>query len=203
MIRLFLILLLPVFVFGQGVVEISIKGYSDGKKENPQVDRIEAILDAKKQAIEYAGVEITSYISIEDSKMKESYLESKADGVLLPGYNIIDVGYTANGVYVVVLTGKVISRSAQGVDKEIKYALKQLEHEDQRTRQKGVDALHEIIKKKDEISSPQAYYYLFKSGYGNDDLYMQFSTYYPDNPLFEIVSKRYLGTCWLVRGLGQ
>ena len=36
MIRLFFILLLPVFLFGQGVVDISIKGYSDGKKENPQ-----------------------------------------------------------------------------------------------------------------------------------------------------------------------
>lgn len=192
MIRLFFILLLPVFLFGQGVVDISIKGYSDGKKENPQKDRIEAIMDAKKQAIEYAGVEIESYIYIEDSKIINSYIESKANGVLLPGYNIIDVGYTEKGVYIVVLTGKVISKNTQGIDREIKYALKLLEHEDQRTRQKGVDILNEIIKQKDDISSPQAYYYLFKSGYGNEDFYVQFSKYYPSHPLLEIVSKRYL-----------
>jgi hypothetical protein len=42
----------------------------------------------------------------------EDYVESLAEAVLLPGYQILDMGYSANSTYQVVLIGKVSVRGS-------------------------------------------------------------------------------------------
>lgn len=88
-------------------LDVTIKGLDDGKKTTRQQDYREAVLDAKRQAIEQAGVKVSSRSTVVNSKLAEDYIESQAEAVLLPGFQIIDIGYTADGTYQVVLSGKV------------------------------------------------------------------------------------------------
>lgn len=89
------------------VIDISVKGISDEKKDGAQKDRMEAIMDAKRQACEKAGIKIKSESKVENFQLTYDLIESKAEGVLMPGFQIIDVGYTADGPYNVVLVGKL------------------------------------------------------------------------------------------------
>ncbi|MBN1766018.1 MAG: fibrobacter succinogenes major paralogous domain-containing protein [Sedimentisphaerales bacterium] len=104
---IFLIFLLIPSIFSQEIIDVSIKGISDGRKSSERVDRDEAIMDAKLQAVERAGVNIKSVTEIENFVMKKDWIESKAEAYLMPGYQIIDVGYGADRLYHVVLVGKV------------------------------------------------------------------------------------------------
>lgn len=88
-------------------IEISIKGIDDGVKTTKQQDYKEAVLFAKQQAIERAGVVIKSKTTIENLVTKEDFIESKCEGILLPGYKVIDIGYTQSGNYQIVLIGKI------------------------------------------------------------------------------------------------
>lgn len=97
--------LLP--IFSQDEITISVKGISDANKDGRQKDRLEAIVDAKRQACEKAGIKIESSTKVEDFQVKHDLIESQARAVLLPGFQIIDIGYVADGTYNVVLTGKV------------------------------------------------------------------------------------------------
>jgi len=88
-------------------VDISVKGISDAKNDGPQKDRQEAILDARRQACEKAGIELKSKTTVENFQTTYDLVETHSEGVLLPGYQIIDVGYVQDGTYNVVLTGKL------------------------------------------------------------------------------------------------
>jgi|GEM_PF-1436550 hypothetical protein len=88
-------------------LDVTIKGFDDGKKTNRQQDYKEAVLDAKRQAIEQAGVTVESKSTVKNSVLQEDFIESKAKAVLLPGFQIMDIGYMQDGTYQVVLTGKV------------------------------------------------------------------------------------------------
>lgn len=88
-------------------LDVTIKGLDDGRKTSRQQDYREAVLDAKRQAIEQAGVKVTSKSTVINARLQEDYIESQAEAVLLPGFQIIDIGYTADGTYQVVLSGKV------------------------------------------------------------------------------------------------
>ncbi len=101
------VFLLTVAAFSQETIGVSVQGISDGVKNSKRQDRDEAILDAKLKAIERAGVSIEAVTTMENFKLKQDWVESKAQAVILPGFNIIDVGYGADGLYHVVLTGKV------------------------------------------------------------------------------------------------
>ena len=90
-----------------GVIEVVITGLSDPRRDGPQRDREEAILNAKLQAIERAGVSIQSVTELENFVLKRDRVEQTAGGVLLPGHRIQDLGYGADGVYRVVLVGEV------------------------------------------------------------------------------------------------
>jgi len=105
---LILSLVFTVTSFARGeVIDIAIKGVDDGVKTTKQQDYKEAVLFAKRQAIERAGVEIEAITSVKNLIVQEDYIESKSKGVLLAGYQIIDVGYTEDGTYQVVLVGKL------------------------------------------------------------------------------------------------
>jgi len=91
------------------LVDVLIEGYDDGVKSSLRNDREEALIDAKRQAIERAGVRMTSTTQMEDFVVKKDWVESKAKAVLLPGFQIIDKGYQADGSYLVILSGRIRS----------------------------------------------------------------------------------------------
>ncbi|MDO9069547.1 MAG: hypothetical protein Q7W05_13985 [Deltaproteobacteria bacterium] len=99
-------LLLNAPVLGE-TLDVTIKGFDDGKKTSRQQDYKQAVLDAKRQAIEQAGVTVESKSTVKNSVLQEDYIESQAKAVLLPGFQIMDIGYMQDGTYQVVLSGKV------------------------------------------------------------------------------------------------
>jgi hypothetical protein len=100
------ILSTPVVLFAE-TIEVLIKGVDDGIKTRRDRDYMEAIMNAKLQAIERAGVSIKSITKVENFKLKYDMIESKANAILLPGFQIFDMGYQKDGTYQVVLSGKV------------------------------------------------------------------------------------------------
>ncbi len=105
---LLLVILFNTNLFSQEILDISIHGISDGIINSKQRDRDEAILDAKIKAIERSGLTIQTHTVIEDFKLKKDFIESKAKAYLMPGYNILDIGYGEDKLYHVVLVGKLI-----------------------------------------------------------------------------------------------
>lgn len=100
------ILLPPHSVFAE-TIDVLIKGISDGVKTGRTRNYQEAVMNAKLQAIERAGVSIKSMTKVENFQLKYDMVESKANAVLLPGFQIIDMGYQKDGTYQIVLSGKV------------------------------------------------------------------------------------------------
>jgi len=94
---------------GEALVDVLIEGYDDGVKSSLRNDREEALIDAKRQAIERAGVRMTSTTKMENFVIKKDWVESKAKAVLLPGFQIIDKGYQADGSYLIILSGRIRS----------------------------------------------------------------------------------------------
>jgi len=88
-------------------IDVLIKGMDDGKKTSRDRDYAEAVMNAKLQAIERAGVSIKSMTKVENFQLKYDMVESQAAAVLLPGFQVIDMGYQKDGTYQVVLSGKV------------------------------------------------------------------------------------------------
>ncbi|NQT70970.1 MAG: DUF1566 domain-containing protein [Desulfobacteraceae bacterium] len=93
-------------VSSAGTIDVIIKGIDDGVKTNNQQDYNEAVMNAKLQAIERAGVEIQSITQVANFRTKFDMVEGEAKAVLLPGFQIMDIGYLKNGTYQVVLIGK-------------------------------------------------------------------------------------------------
>jgi len=107
---LFTILLLGLsqpFNAAAEVIEVLIKGIDNGTITSRDRDYKEAVMNAKLQAIERAGVSVKSITKVENFKLKYDMVESKASAVLLPGFQIIDMGYQKDGTYQIVLSGKV------------------------------------------------------------------------------------------------
>jgi len=102
----FLIFLNPIMAFSE-TIDVLIKGIYDGSKTSRDRAYKEAVMNAKLAAIERAGVEITSFTKVENFTLKYDMVESKAKALLLPGFQVIDMGYQADGTYQVVLSGKV------------------------------------------------------------------------------------------------
>ncbi len=87
---------------------VAIKGLDDGHRTTRQKDYQEALLDAQRQAIEQAGVRIESRTTVQNAQLQSDFIESQAKAVLLPGFQVIDIGYTADGTYQVVLSGRIL-----------------------------------------------------------------------------------------------
>jgi len=105
-------------ISAQNTIDVVVEGISDGVRNTKQKDRDEAIMDAKLKAIERAGVDITSVTTIENFQLKKDWIESKAKASILPGFQIVEVGYAADGLYHVVLSGKVTSTSKIGATED-------------------------------------------------------------------------------------
>ena len=91
----------------QDVIDVAVKGISDNSRDGAQKDRQEAIMDAKRQACEKAGVQIEARTTVENFQTIYDLVESQAAAVLLPGFQVIDNGYGEDGTYSVVLVGKI------------------------------------------------------------------------------------------------
>lgn len=112
-----LIFLLP-FMSVAGPIEVNIKGIDDGVKTSKQQDYREAVLFAKREAVERAGVQIKSMTTVADLILESDYIETQAEAVLQSGYTIMDIGYQNDGTYLVILIGKV--RTTAGAREETK-----------------------------------------------------------------------------------
>lgn len=97
---------LPCVSFAE-TIQVSVEGFSSRNSGNRQHDYREAVLDAKKKALEQAGVKIESTTTVKNYQLHEKYIESKCEGVLLPSFHITKVGYAEDRLYHVFLTGKI------------------------------------------------------------------------------------------------
>jgi hypothetical protein len=108
--KIFVLILLFFFVQSlpaQDIIDVAVKGISDNSRHGAQKDRQEAIMDAKRQACEKAGVRIEAKTTVENFQTVYDHVESQAAAVLLPGFQVIDNGYGEDGTYSVVLVGKI------------------------------------------------------------------------------------------------
>jgi hypothetical protein len=115
--RHIVLMLLAVSAFSlqaQEIIDVGVRGISDATRDGAQKDRQEAILDAKRQACERAGLKIEASTTVENFQTVYDYVETQAESVLLPGFQIIDSGYGEDGTYTVVLVGKVQTIMAEG-----------------------------------------------------------------------------------------
>jgi hypothetical protein len=173
-------------LYAQNVIEITVKGISNQQNDGAQQDRLEAIVDAKKQACEKAGIRIESKTTVENFKVIQDLVESQAATVLLPGFQLIDVGYVLDGTYQVVLSGKIkILEEEENIsNKEMRYA-KSLN--DREKYGECRDILSKYIDSEDKNVAAElkeeSYYYYIKWGYSYDideDVH-KFTAYYPDS----------------------
>ena len=181
-----LLLILTASVFAQEIIDISVKGISNQKNDGAQQDRLEAIMDAKRQACEKAGMTIESKTKVENFQIAYDYIETQAETVLLPGFQLIEIGYVQDGTFQVVLTGKikVLAGEEPVSAKELRYA--------QSLRDRGKHTECEAILKKyidgedkeaSEELKEEAFYCFIKWGYAWDtqESVHKFAAYYPDS----------------------
>jgi len=162
-------------------IDVQIKGVDDGAKTTKQRDYKEAVLFAKREAIERAGVKIKSMTTVKDLVVNSDYIESQAEALLLPGYNILDMGYSADGTYQIVLIGKVKTVS-EGIDsKELRYAKSLI---DRGESSKARKIIADIIKNsKDDNVVAEAMYcqVLWKFAADEKDTFEKLRAYYPNS----------------------
>ena len=162
-------------------IDVQIKGVDDGAKTTKQRDYKEAVLFAKREAIERAGVKIKSMTTVRDMVINSDYIESQAEAVLLPGYNILDMGYSTDGTYQVVLVGKVKTVS-EGIDsKELRYAKSLM---DRGEKDKAKRIITDIIENsKDDNAVAEAMYcqVLWKFASDAQDTFEKLKAYYPNS----------------------
>jgi tetratricopeptide (TPR) repeat protein len=97
-------------------MHVRVTGLSDGTYSGKTKDRKEAILDAKRQALEQAGIDIKSKTTVKNYRLEEDLIESEAKGNLR--FDIVDMGYDGK-IYKVELVGDVVkNESISKQDKE-------------------------------------------------------------------------------------
>ncbi|MEE8432186.1 MAG: DUF1566 domain-containing protein [Candidatus Desulfatibia sp.] len=163
-------------------IDVYIKGVDDGVRTTKQQDYKEAVLFAKREAIERAGVKIKSMTTAKDMVVNSDYIESKAKAALMPGYNIIDIGYSADGTYQIVLIGKVRSAVSEAIDsKGLRYA-KSLYDMGKKSDAKKI--INDILKNSQEDGTvAEAMYYQVLWKFSSDPAitYAKLEAYYPDS----------------------
>ncbi|MEE9911905.1 MAG: hypothetical protein K4571_09280 [Deltaproteobacteria bacterium] len=68
----------------QDIIDVKIIGFDNGVKTNKQQDYREAVLNAKAQAIERAGVEVKSTSKVKDFQLAEDYIETRSQASCCP-----------------------------------------------------------------------------------------------------------------------
>lgn len=101
------------------IIDVNIKGIDDGIKTSRQQDYQEAVMNAKLQAIERAGASIEAITQVVNFQLKYDAVESKSKAMLMPGFQIIDIGYVADGTYQIVLAGRIQTDRQEAPNREI------------------------------------------------------------------------------------
>jgi len=165
-----------------GTIDVQIKGIDDGVRATKQQDYKEAVLFAKREAIERAGVKIKSITTVKDMVVNSDYIESKAEAILMPGYNIIDIGYSADGTYQVVLVGEVRTNVSEAIaSKELRYAKSLF---DMGKSSDAKDIINGILKdSEDDNTVAEAMYCQVLWNFSSDPTttYAKLQAYYPDS----------------------
>ena len=181
----FLLLLVP-SLFAQEIVEIVVKGISDATDSGAQRDRLEAMMDAKRQACEKAGVQLASKTTVENFQILFDYIESQSEAILMPGFQVIDVGYVKDGTYQVVLSGKIkVAATEEPLStKQMRYA-KSLNHRGKNRQCEAIlkQYIDSTDEKVPEILKEEALYCYIRWGYSFDVMedYYKFEAYYPQS----------------------
>ncbi|KAA3614702.1 MAG: hypothetical protein D8M58_09590 [Calditrichaeota bacterium] len=172
-------------LIAQETIDISVKGISNTKNDGSQQDRLEAILDAKRQACEKAGVKLKSETTVENFQVKFDYIESKAEAILLPGFQVIDIGYVQDGTYQVVLSGKIKTVVEEQISaKELRYAKTLFDKGDHSQSRK---ILEKYINNDDpevsEALKEESFYLYIKWGYAFnvEQECEKFTAFYPES----------------------
>ncbi len=178
--KLFLLLLLIHFSgHAQNTIDFSIRGIDDGIRTNREQDYNEALIDAKRKALEKAGIKIKSFSSIRNYQLFEDLIESKSEGFILPDLKIEDLGYDENGYYQVFVIGKIKTDYESISHKQLRYAQSLFE------RGKNGDAkklLDEIINSNEnETTIAQALFLKIKWGLSSDifEEFEKLKAFYP------------------------
>lgn len=176
-------------------IDVLIKGIDDGIKSTKQRDYKEALMNAKQQAIERAGIDIKSITQVEDGKLKYDMIESMAKAVLQPGFQVMDIGYIADGTYQVVLSGKVrvgkkISVEESTYRKQLRYAKNLMKNNEREKARKIfqsiVEYYMETVKKgkaidiEDDIVAESMYCLVVGFGYSRDGL-VYLKSFFPNS----------------------
>lgn len=180
------LLLFSSLLIAQNIIDITVRGISDQQNDGAQQDRLEAIMDAKRQACEKAGLIIESRTTVENFQVVYDLVETQAATVLLPGFQLVEIGYVQDGTYQVVLSGKIkiLDEEKNISTKEMRYA-KSL-----RDRGKHTEC-EAILKKYIDLDDPQvsdelkeeAFYYYLKWGYAWNlqESVQKFAAFYPES----------------------
>lgn len=111
---LFLVIMIGASLsFATTMLPVIIEGISDNNRNGVQKDFKEAVLDAKIKAIERAGIAISSQTTVDKGVLYEDIIETQSRGVLLPGYEIIKVGYGEDKAYHIVLVGQIMVKGQE------------------------------------------------------------------------------------------
>ena len=81
---LFIVLVFSLQGLGQDVIDIAVRGISNAQNDGAQQDRLEAIMDAKRQACEKAGLKIQSSTTVENFQTTYDLIESRSEAVFPP-----------------------------------------------------------------------------------------------------------------------
>ena len=162
-------------------INVQIKGVDDGARTTKQRDYKEAVLFAKREAIERAGVKIKSMTTVKDLVVNSDYIESKAEAVLLPGYNIVDMGYSADGTYQIVLVGKVKTVS-EGIDsKELRYAKSLMDRGEKAKAKKIITIIIENSKDDNAVAEATYCQILWEFAAKPKETFEKLKAYYPNS----------------------
>jgi len=185
-------------------IDVSIKGVDDGIKTNKQGDYKEALMNAKQQVIEKVGeniksITIKSITQIKDGKLKYDMIESMAKAVLLPGFQVMDMGYQGDGTYQLVLSGKVrVGKKPVKIIPQrmlLRYA-KFLVKEKNIVQARKV--IEEVLKTgKDDNGLAEALYYKAIWGFRDwHEIYLTLITYYPNSKYVALLSSHIKNGRW-------
>jgi len=191
------VLLIVPCISNAETIDVQIKGVDDGVRTTKQQDYKEAVLFAKREAIERAGVKIKALTTVKDMVVNSDYIESKAEAALMPGYQIMDIGYQADLTYLVILIGKVKTVSETIDSKELRYAKSLYDMGEKSDAKKIID---DILKdSKDDNTVAETMYCMVLWKFSSDPAvtYIKLKAYYPDskyvvklkNLLDEIIQK--------------
>jgi hypothetical protein len=183
---LLLVFLMSVSLFAQNTIEITVKGISDQQNNGAQQDRLEAILDARRQACEKAGLRIESKTTVENFQTVYDLVETQSASVLLPGFQLVEIGYVQDGTYQVVLSGKIkiLDEEENISNKEMRYARSLKDRgkypECEAILKKYIDSEDQQVA---EELKQESFYYYIKWGFAFDlnEEVSKFAAYYPES----------------------